>query len=469
MFTRKTKILAKIADNRCEPDFLKSIFAAGADVAWLNTAHQDEASTLVVVNNIRAVNDLIPIAIDTKGPEVRTKNIETPFEVKKGDHVTFTGDLAHAAAHVGKNFIPVSYPNFHNEIPVGEVVLYDDALIEFVAVEKVANGIKCVVNNSGLIKNKKSLNVPNVHIQLPALSEKDKGFIHFCAKHNIDYITHSFMRSADDIAEIKKITDLYPDYKPKIIAKIENKEGFSNVRDILKHCEGLMVARGDLGAEIGLESVPYAQKKMVEACLEMGKYCIVATQALESMIKNPRPTRAEVSDIANAVLEGTGAMSMSGETAYGDHPIEATLMMGKVMRTLEKQRPELVHFKAKPKHPSKQFNMAGKFVNKANKKKVAAIVALHCDIDFLRGLSAYRADMACFAGCDKDADVREIRLAYGVWPVPVSEKSVQNVISYAKYSLEPSDKVMVIEPAATAEKPNKKGYKMAIKAFKEVK
>lgn len=458
MFTRKTKVLAKIADNRCEPEFLKSIFAAGADVAWLNTAHQDEAGTLQVIQNIRSVNDLIPIAIDTKGPEVRTKNVEAPIEVKKGDHIVFTGDVSHK----GHNVVHVTYPNFHNEIPVGEVILYDDALIETVVVEKIPNGIKCVVNSSGLIKNKKSLNVPNVHIQLPALSEKDKGFIHFCAKHNIDYITHSFMRSADDIAEIRKITNQYPNYKPKIIAKIENKEGFQNVRDILKHCEGLMVARGDLGAEIGLENVPYAQKKMVEACLEMGKYCIVATQALESMIKNPRPTRAEVSDIANAVLEGTGAMSMSGETAYGDYPVEAVKMMGKVMRTLEEHRPELVHFKAKPKHPSKRFHMAGAAVKKANRKKVAAIVALHCDIDFLRGLSAYRADMACFAGCDKDEDIRELRLAYGVWPVPVSEKSVQNVISYAKYSLEPSDRVMVVEPY-------KKSYKIAIKAFKAVK
>lgn len=458
MFTRKTKILAKIADNRSDIEFLKSIFDAGADVAWLNTAHQDEEATLKVIENIRKVSRLVPIAIDTKGPEIRTKDIEAPLEVKKGDHIVFTGDLT----HVGKNIIHVTYPNFHNEVPVGEVILYDDALIETVVVEKVAHGIKCVVNSSGVIKNKKSLNVPNVHIKLPALSEKDKGFVHFCAKYNIDFITHSFMRSKDDIAEILKITALYPDYKPKIIAKIENREGFNNVRDILKHCDGLMVARGDLGAEVGLENVPYMQKKMVEACLEMGKYCIVATQALESMIKNPRPTRAEVSDVANAVLEGTGAMSMSGETAYGDYPVEATKMMGKIMRTLEERRDDLVHFKAEPKNPSKAFKAAKKIVKKAQSSKVSAIVAIHCDIDFIKGLSAYRPDMAVFAGCKDEHDARELRLAYGIWPIPTTEKSVKNLISYAKYSIEPKDKVMVIEPA-------KKGYSVSVTAFRNVK
>ncbi len=458
MFTRKTKILAKIADNRCEVDFLKSIFDAGADVAWLNTAHQDEVATLPVINNIRQVSKYIPIAIDTKGPEVRTKDVGAPIEVNKGDHIIFTGD----ATLTGEKVVHVTYPHFHKEIPVGEVILYDDALIETIVVEKLPKGIKCVVNNSGLIKNKKSLNVPNVHISLPALSEKDRGFIHFCAKHNVDYITHSFVRSREDIAEIRKITDQYPDYNPKIIAKIENKEGFKNVRDILKVCDGLMVARGDLGAEVGLENVPYMQKKMVEACLEMGKYCIVATQALESMIKNPRPTRAEVSDIANAVLEGTGAMSMSGETAYGDHPIEATKMMGKVMKTVEEKRKELIHFHAKPTKPSKKYKLAADAVKKAEKADVAAIVALHCDIEFIRGLSSYRPDRPVFAGCDNDEDVRELRLAFGIWPVPVTERSVKAVIDYAKHSLKPNDKVMVIEP-------NKKAYKISIKAFKEVK
>lgn len=455
MITRKTKILAKIADNRSEVDFLKSVFNAGADVAWLNTAHQDEEATLKVINNIRAVSTLIPIAIDTKGPEVRTKDVVTPIEVRKGDHLIFTGD----ASLKGKNVVLVTYPNFHNEVPVGEVILYDDALIETVVVEKVSKGIKCVVNNSGLIKNKKSLNIPNVHIKLPALSEKDKGFIHFCAKHNIDYITHSFMRSKDDIAEIKKITNTYPNYKPKIIAKIENKEGFKNVKQILKYCEGLMVARGDLGAEVGLENVPFMQKKMVEACLEAGKYCIVATQALESMIKNPRPTRAEVSDVANAVLEGTGAMSMSGETAYGDHPVEATAMMGKIMKATEDKMLELPHYTTAPANPSKAFKIAKDIVKKAEKAKVKAIFTNNVDITVLRALAAYKPGVVVIAACTDEADVRELALAYAVRGFVSSD--IKGLVAHTKNVFTAKDQVLVVEGG--------KSVKTSTKAFGAIK
>ncbi len=458
MITKKTKILVKIADNKSEVPFIKSLIDAGGNVAWLNTAHQDEEATLKVINNIRAVSTLIPIAIDTKGPEVRTKNVEAPFEVKKGDFITFTGD----ESFKGKNVVLVTYPNFHNEVPVGEVILYDDALIETVVVEKTAKGIKCVVNNPGLIKNKKSLNIPNVHIKLPALSEKDKGFIHFCAKHNVDYITHSFMRSRNDVAEIRKITDTYPDYAPKIIAKIENREGFKNVRDILKHCDGLMVARGDLGAEVGLENVPYMQKKMVEACLEMGKYCIVATQALESMIKNPRPTRAEVSDVANAVLEGTCSVSMSGETAYGDYPVEATTTMAKVMKATEDKRSELPHFTATPVKPNPTFKLAQSILKKSESGKAKAVFAVGSDITLLRAFSAYRPSMDVIAACAKESDVRELGLAYGIHAHLVAEPTAKHIAMAMKAEFKPKDMVMVVEKSG-------KGYKAALKAFGSIK
>jgi pyruvate kinase len=457
---RKTKILVKIADNRAEVPFLKSLFDAGGNVAWLNTAHQDEAATLKVMENIRAVSTLIPIAIDTKGPEVRTKDVTTPFEVKKGDHIIFTGD----ASCKGENVVLVTYPNFHKEVPVGEVVLYDDALIEAVVVEKLSKGIKCLVNNPGLIKSKKSLNVPNVHINLPALSEKDKGFIHFCAKHNVDFITHSFVRNKQDIFEIKKITDTYPGYEPKIIAKIENREGFKNLKEILKHCEGLMVARGDLGAEVGLENVPYMQDRMVEATLETGKYCIVATQALESMIRSPRPTRAEVSDVANAVLEGTGAMSMSGETAYGDYPIEAAIMMSKIMRTTEQHRWELMHFSTEPKNPSKTFKFAKGVLKKAEKSKISAIFAVGVDIQTLRAFSAYKSTVPVIAALASDVEVRELGMAYGIRPLHAEDPSLKDLVAQVKVksSLQPKDSVLVIEKKG-------KGYSQSVKKFNSFK
>lgn len=413
---RRSKIVAKIADNRSEVPFLKSVVEAGADVMWLNTAHQDEPGTLGVIERIREVSHDLPILVDTKGPEVRTKNVETPLEVKPGDKVVLTGDLSVA----GPNVVHVTYPNFHREVPAGESIFYDDASMELVVESADESGLTCVAKSGATIKNKKSLNIPNVHIELPALTEKDRGFVHFCAKHNVDYIIHSFMRSKADIDEIRDILKEYPDYRGGIIAKIENREGFDNLREILEHCDGLMVARGDLGAEVPLEEMTYMQKKMVEACLEMGKYCIVATQALDSMIKNPRPTRAEVTDVANAVLDGTCAVSMSGETAYGDYPVEATTTMGRIMRYTEQVRDELVHFTAKPTVASPAYARAAEIVAAADESEAPSIVMLDADRELAQAVSAYRPHAVVIAVTDKPEVVRELGLAYAVRPVRAS-------------------------------------------------
>ena len=458
MNSRKSKIVAKIADNRSEISFLKDLFNAGAYIAWLNTAHQDEPATIDVVNKIRQVNPNMAILIDTKGPEVRTKNVEAPFEVKAGDHITFTGD----ASLKGPNVVHVTYGNFHNEVPVGEVILYDDASVETIVEEKLKNGIRCVVKNSGLIKNKKSLNIPNVHIKLPALSEKDKSFMHFCAKHNIDYVIHSFVRNRSDIAEIKAILKQYPNYKGKIIAKIENREGFDNVKDILKVCDGLMVARGDLGAEVPLYELPYMQKKMVEAALEAGKYCIVATQVLESMIKNPRPTRAEVTDAANAILDGSGAISMSGETAYGDYPTESTKTMGNIMKYVEVKRDELVHFTTLPKVSNAQFKLAKKVVANADKNKAKAIVVMSSDVALTKALSAYRPNSVVIPVGLSDVDAREVTLGYAVRPIFDVEATFATVKKEIEDFVSPKDKIVVI-----SQKGKKYTVKVgALKSFK---
>jgi pyruvate kinase len=446
MNERKTKIVAKIADNRCAPEFLRSLLAAGADVFWLNTAHQGEAETIEVIKSIRSVSATVPIMIDTKGPEVRTKEVAAPIEVKPGDHVIFTGD-ASFKGKPGEKVVLVSYPNFHKEVGMGKVVLYDDASIETKVVEVLPKGIKCVLKNGGLIKNKKSLNVPDVRIELPALTDKDKGFIHFCAKNDIDYIAHSFVRSKEDLFEIKKITDQYPNYNPKVISKIENREGFDNVKEILKHSEGLMVARGDLGAEVPLCELPFMQKQMLEAALSMGKYCIVATQVLESMIKNPRPTRAEVSDVGNAVLDGTGAMSMSGETAYGDWPVEATSTMGSVMRYMEDKRGELGRVVTMPKVSGPAYKDAKSIAAKADKAGVAAIVAAGVDAGFLRALSAHRPNAVVVAGSTSEGEVREFGLAYGIRPMLVAHADALALANDVKAHFDAKASVMILQKA----------------------
>lgn len=440
--TRKSKIVAKIADNRSDIEFLKNIFEKGVDVAWLNTAHQNESDALEVVKKIRSVTTSIPIMIDTKGPEVRTQGLEKPLEVKAGDSVILSGSVD----LTGPNVIHVSYPNFHNEVPVGESVLYDDASIEMVVKEKVDRGIRCEIKSSGVLKNKKSLNIPNIHISLPALSEKDKGFIHFCAKNNIDFIIHSFVRNISDINEIKDILKEYPEYKGKILAKIENREGFDNVKEILENCEGLMVARGDLGAEVPLEELPFMQKKMVEEALVQGKYCIVATQVLESMIKNPRPTRAEVTDISNAILDGSGAISMSGETAYGDYPFEAISTMARVMKYTEEKRSELVHFHSTPTQNSPAYKKASEIIAEANSVKAQVIVTLSNDMELIRALSAYRPEATIVPVCTSEADARELMLAYAVRPVFSAVLDMNAVFdAIHSSSLSKDQKILVVE------------------------
>lgn len=439
---RKAKIVAKIADNKFEIPFITSLFEAGADVAWLNTAHQDEPSTRTVIEAIRKVSTRIPIMIDTKGPEIRTKNVEKHLEVIPGDSLVLTGD----ASLVGHVIVHVTYPNFHNEVPIGTSILYDDASVEMVVEEKVQKGIRCVVKNAGLIKNKKSLNIPNIHISLPALTEKDKGFIHFCAKNEVDFIAHSFVRTKEDIFEIREILKAYPHYQGKIISKIENREGFENLTEILEHSEGIMVARGDLGAEVPLEELPYIQKKMVEAALKAGKYCIVATQVLESMIKHPRPTRAEVTDTANAVLDGSGAVSMSGETAYGDYPIEAVHTMDRIMKYTETKRGELVHFVVRPETGGPSMKQARKIVALASKAGARAIIVMSSSIKLSQALSAERPDATIIPIGLAERDARELMLAYAARPIlaaeshllPFSEKEpliIVTEIKKGKYSV----------------------------------
>lgn len=440
---RKSKIIAKIADNNAAPEYLKSLIDAGIDVMWLNTAHQGEEEAIKVVEDIRAVSDQkMCILLDTKGPETRTKGIENPLEIKKGEYVIFTGDLSQIATRVNDKVIGVDYPNFHNEIPVGELISYDDNSVSFIVEEIVDNGIKCVVKNDGLIKSKKSLNVPGVHINLPSLTPKDVSFIHFCAKNNIDFIIHSFVRNIQDLNDIKEILKDYPEYKGKIVAKIENREGFDNRDEILDNCDGLMVARGDLMAEVPLEELPYMQKKMVESTLKKGKYCIVATQVLKNMVKNPSPTRAEVCDIGNAVLDGTHGISMSDETAFGDYPLEATNVMHRVMKYTEDKRDELVHFTAEPVSTESVFVWAKEVVEKAKAEKVTAIVT-KISLEANKALSAYHPTATIYAGVSDIMDFRNMCLGYALTPVLSVEGNASDL--KGTISFESNDKVMLCE------------------------
>jgi pyruvate kinase len=292
------------------------------------------------------------------------------------------------------------------------------------------------------MKNKKSLNIPNVHINLPSLTPKDISFIHFCAKNNIEYIIHSFVRNVDDINDIKNILKEYPEYKGEIIAKIENREGVNNTDAILDNCAGLMVARGDLMAEVLVEELPYMQKKMLDATLRKGKYSIVATEVLKNMIDNMSPTRAEVCDIANAVLDGTHGISMSGETAFGKYPLEATNVMHRVMKYTEQKRDELVHFVAEPTSVSPVFTWSKEVVAKAAAEKVTAIVT-KISLEANRAISAYHPTVPVYAGSDDIMEVRNMGLGYALNPVATSGESAAEL--KGKLDFAATDKVMLCE------------------------
>jgi pyruvate kinase len=439
---RKTKILGKIADNKSDVDFLKTVFDAGLDIAWLNTAHQGVEDAEHLVARIKSVSPHVAIMVDTKGPEVRTKNVEEPFAVKRDDFIYISGNLEHR--NDGAHVVHVDYPNFHNEVPVGTVVLYDDATIGFVVEAKEGDALKCRIQSSGTIKNKKSINTPGVHIELPSLTEKDKSFIRFCGKHNIEFIIHSFVRGKQDILDIKAITAEFPGYNPQIISKIENREGFDNLSEILDYSEGAMVARGDLGAEVPFEEMPYMQKKMIEMCVKRGKACIVATQVLDSMIKNPRTTRAEVLDVANAVLEGSGAVSMSGETAYGDFPVEATTLMSKIMVYTESKIDELLHYGFGPEVQNDTYALAKTIADEAKSSGAKAIIAAVQNADLYYALAAHRPSAIVVAGCKEEIEAKKLMLYYAIRPLHLADLSVSNLVQNVEIDLKDTDNVVVV-------------------------
>lgn len=250
---KHTKIVATISDKRCEPEFIKALYQAGMNVARLNTAHITEETALMMVKNIRSVSDSIAILVDTKGPEIRTTNLEASLEVSQGELVEVSGLLR--TSEKGRKSFSVSYSEFHLEIPADGAILIDDGELELSVQEKHDDYVLCLVENQGVIKNKKSVNTPGFSVNLPSISERDKAFIEFAAKNDLDFIAHSFVRNKEDVLKVREQLDQH-DSKIQIIAKIENLDGVNNIDEILDYAYGIMVARGDLGIEIAAEKIP---------------------------------------------------------------------------------------------------------------------------------------------------------------------------------------------------------------------
>lgn len=394
----------------CEVPLLNDLFQAGMDVVRLNTAHQTPEEALDVIQNVRAVSDRIAIMIDTKGPEIRTTESKEEIAVKSGDIITVKGDKNTLCSD---ECVCVTYDGFVNELSPGDKILIDDGDIELCVLDKNGESLTCEVKNDGYIRGKKSINLPNVKIKdLPSLSEKDKSFVRLAAEQDIDFIAHSFVRKKEDILAIQDILD---DKKSrvKIIAKIENQEGVDNIDEILDHAYGVMVARGDLAIEIPAQKIPIIQKKLVEKCIERRRPVIIATQMLQSMIHSPRPTRAEVSDVANACLDHTDAVMLSGETAYGKYPIEAVKMMAKIAKEIETSLSSFIDTSYESENDVTGY-LSKAAVKASMRLDTRALVADSISGRTIRSLAAYRGESPIYAQCYDKRVMRELALSYGV-------------------------------------------------------
>ena len=408
---KRTKIVATISDKRCEIGFLRELYEAGMNVVRLNTAHQTLDEAMKVVRNVRAVSDQIALLIDTKGPEVRTCDIVVPVRVGKGEIIFMTGDRT----LVAEKLIHVSYEHFVRDVQIGDKILVDDGDVELIVRDKKENCLELEASNPGEIKDKKSINVPGVNMHLESLSDKDRKFIQFAMDNKLDFIAHSFVRNKQDVMEIQQILDEQHS-NIKIIAKIENQEGVNHIDEILDHVYGVMVARGDLAIEIDAEKIPLIQRYIVNKCIESKKPVIIATQMLHTMIDNPRPTRAEVSDIANAVFSGTDAIMLSGETAYGDYPLEAVKVMSRVAEANESILPPDANRNLVRINNEITAALARVAVRMTTMLPIKAIVVDTNSGRTARYLSAFRGGLPVYARCYDEHVMRELALSFGVRP-----------------------------------------------------
>ena len=333
---RKTKIVATLGPATNDVEIMKRLIKAGMNTARINFSHGNHESHTVVVENLKAAREELgaPVALllDTKGPEIRIRTFKDgDVRLKKGQTFTLTTDDVDG----DENIVSVTYEELPNDVHVGSKILLDDGLIELRVAAIVGNNIECIVGNDGDLGDNKGVNLPETHVSLPSLTQKDIDDIKYGIKMDFDFIAASFVRTAKDVLEIRQVLDDNDGSHLQIIAKIENREGVDNLESILEVADGIMVARGDMGVEIPPEEVPLIQKWMIKKCNAVGKPVITATQMLESMINNPRPTRAEANDVANAIFDGTDAIMLSGETAKGSYPAEAVKMMDRIARQAE--------------------------------------------------------------------------------------------------------------------------------------
>ena len=411
---KQTKIVASISDRRCSVDFIRQLFDAGMNVVRMNTAHASAEGMWTIVNNVREVSHHIGILIDTKGPEIRTTGCESPIHYNTGDVVKIFGRPEMDTEH---DIINISYRNFAQDIHIGDDILFDDGALAMKVLDINGPAVIAQVQNEGNLGSHKSVNVPGIHIDLPALTEKDIQNINLAVDMDIDFIAHSFVRNASDVKAVQDILDERGS-DIKIISKIENQEGVDNIDEIIEASYGIMIARGDLGIEVPIERIPGIQRSIIRKCVRAKKPVIVATQMLHTMIHNPRPTRAEVTDIANAIYYRTDALMLSGETATGDYPVEAVRTMAQIAEQAEKDkvRENDIVIPISPKCSVREF-LSRSAIEATETMNVKGIITDSSTGQTARNLAAFRGPNPVLAICYNEKLQRWLNLSYGVIPV----------------------------------------------------
>ena len=422
---RKTKIVCTMGPSTDKEGVIEKLVEVGMNVARCNFSHGSYEEHKGRMDRIKAAREAagkpVGILLDTKGPEVRIRDFENDkIELKEGQEF-----ILYSEEQLGtEKGVSLSYPTLYRDVSMGTRILIDDGLIEMIVIKLEGKDIVCKVLNGGVISNKKGVNVPDAHLSMPYLSEKDKQDILFGIQQDVDFIAASFVRTEDDVVAIRTLLDQNGGQRIQIIAKIENREGVENIDDIIAHSDGVMVARGDMGVEIPGEDVPVIQKMIIKKAYESGKVVITATQMLDSMIKNPRPTRAETADVANAIYDGTSAIMLSGETAAGAYPVQALSTMVRIAERIEGDIDYRKRFfnRTRKANPDITDAICHATCTTAHDLNAKAILTVTKSGRSAHMVSRYRPDCDIIACTTEEKVSRQLNLSWGVAPVLVREK-----------------------------------------------
>lgn len=421
---RNTKIICTLGPAVDNEDVLRSLLSNGMNAARVNFSHGSHEEHKARIDKFKKVQDElglpVPILLDTKGPEIRIGTFKNGFAtLESGQRFTFTPEDVIGNSSI----VTISYKDIYKDIKKGDIILIDDGLIELKVEEIVNKDVVCVVQNGGIISDKKSVNIPNVVINLPSITDRDICDLMFAIENDLDFIAQSFVRTAEDVKAVRDILDNNGGSEIKIIAKIENRQGVNNLDEIISIADGIMIARGDLGVEVPFEELPMIQKMIIDKCLENGKLVITATQMLDSMIRNPRPTRAEVNDVSNAIYEGTSAIMLSGETASGKYPVEALKTMSKISEAREESIDYWERFRAWRAENALSISNAISHATCATSMnlKAAAIITVTKSGLTAQMISRYRPNCQIIAATTSKKVLRQLSLLWGVRPVYIEE------------------------------------------------